>query len=171
MSLELQCQSHDNKKWRIEHHFLNQIILQESQRLRQKGKRIYGSSNTPPKSLIDSIRGQFICNLRIGSAWLKIYIFQYNTRGTGGSDRASRSTEDSKEDSSRSRCYFLSLLDCRLPVSWGSTCYGRTCMNIKCRVTRGAFYRPPGDSSISYDRNGLLLVSTLSTTETKKPHD
>lgn len=51
----------------------------------------------------------------MGSAWLKIYIFQYNTRGTGGSDRVNRSTEDSKEDSSRS--YFLSLLDFRVPVS------------------------------------------------------
>jgi len=34
-------------------------------------------------------------------------------------------------------------------------------MNIKCRVTRGAFYRPPGDLSVSFDRNGLLPVSTL----------
>lgn len=54
---------------------------------------------------------------KMGSAWLKIYIFQYNTRGTGGSDRANPSTEDSEEDSSSSRCYFLSLLDFRVPVS------------------------------------------------------
>lgn len=28
-----------------------------------------------------------------GSAWVEIYIFQYNTRGIGGSDRVNRSTE------------------------------------------------------------------------------
>jgi len=113
-----------------------------------EGKRAYGESNTPKTSLTDSVRGQFICSLQMGQHRRR-YIFFNITHG-GSTARTARIVRQS-----RSRRYFLSLLDCRIPVSRGSTCYGRTCMNIKCRVTRGAFYHAPGDPSISFDSNRL----------------